>query len=401
MKSTHSLPLDGVRVLDLSRVFAGPMCAMALGDMGAEVIKIEHPQRGDDTRDWGLSLGPTNTTYFDTINRNKKSIGLDLKTAEGQDIVKRLVKDSDVVIQNFKYGDIEKMGLGYEDLKAINPGIIFCSITGYNHHTDEAARPGYDLVIQGEAGLMSLSGEFGQGPLKFGVAIVDMFTGMHSAQAILAALYERHRTQKGRHIQMALYDSGILINSYYAMDAIWTQKDTVKYGNNHPSIMPYGVFEASDGPLVIAVGNNAQFDRFCDDVIKRPDLTKDERFRNNRLRGENREVLRPIIIEEIQKRTRRELLDALAAATIPCGEVLGIFEALQSERTKKIGIVSSTTTAEGIEKPVLGTPYQFDGERAPVRHVAPVLGQDTNRILSDILGYDEAAITALRQKKII
>lgn len=399
--STPSLPLHGVRVLDLSRVFAGPMCAMALGDMGAEVIKVEHPQRGDDTRDWGLRLGPTNTTYFDTINRNKKSITLDLKTPEAQDIVKQLVKESDVVIQNFKYGAIEKMGLGYEDLKKINPGIVYCSITGYNHHTPEAARPGYDLVIQGEAGLMGLNGEFGQGPLKFGVAVVDMFTGMHSAQAILAALFDRFRTQKGRHIQMALYDCGLLINSYYGMDALVLQEDPQKYGNAHPSIMPYGVFEALDGPLVIAVGNNAQFERFCAEVIQRPDLAADERFKTNTSRAEHRDTLRPILLAEIAKHTRVELLHRLSQAGIPCGEVLGILDALKSERTKQAGLLSSTTTAEGKEKPVLCPPYQFDGVRAPVRHVAPTLGQDTQTVLKEVLGLAPETIAELAQKQII
>lgn len=399
--STQSLPLNGVRVLDLSRVFAGPMCAMALGDMGAEVIKVEHPQRGDDTRDWGLRLGPTNTTYFDTINRNKKSITLDLKTPEAQDIVKELVKKSDVVIQNFKYGAIEKMGLGYEELKKINPGIVYCSITGYNHHTPEAARPGYDLVIQGEAGLMGLNGEFGQGPLKFGVAVVDMFTGMHSAQAILAALFDRFRTQKGRHIQMALYDCGLLINSYYGMDALVMQEDPQKYGNAHPSIMPYGVFEAQDGPLVIAVGNNAQFARFCAEVIQRPDLAADERFKTNTSRAEHRDILRPILLEEIAKHTRTELLHRLTQAGIPCGEVLGILDALKSERTQQAGLLSSTLTAEGKEKPVLCPPYQFDGERAPVRYVAPTLGQDTQNVLQEVLGLSADAIKTLAQKQII
>lgn len=399
--STQSLPLNGVRVLDLSRVFAGPMCAMALGDMGAEVIKVEHPQRGDDTRDWGLRLGPTNTTYFDTINRNKKSITLDLKTPEAQDIVKQLVKESDVVIQNFKFGAIEKMGLGYEDLKKINPGIVYCSITGYNHHTPEAARPGYDLVIQGEAGLMGLNGEFGQGPLKFGVAVVDMFTGMHSAQAILAALFDRFRTQKGRHIQMALYDCGLLINSYYGMDALVMQEDPQKYGNAHPSIMPYGVFEAQDGPLVIAVGNNAQFARFCSEVIQRPDLAADERFTTNTSRAEHRDILRPMLLAEIAKHTRVDLLQRLAQAGIPCGEVLGILDALKSERTKQAGLLSSTLTAEGKEKPVLCPPYQFDGERAPVRYVAPTLGQDTQNVLQEVLGLSPEAIDALAEKQII
>src|SRR5690606_15239538 len=211
--SADLLPLAGVRVLDLSRVFAGPFCTMALGDLGAEIIKVEHPVRGDDTRDWGMHVCPTRTTYFNCANRNKRSITLDLRSEAGQDIARKLAEQCDVVIQNFKFGGAEKMNLGYEQIKQIRPDVVYCSISGYDRNGPEASRPGYDLVLQAETGLMHINGEAHQPPLKFGTSVVDMFTGMYAAQAILAALFQRQHTGQGRHIEMALFDSGISITA--------------------------------------------------------------------------------------------------------------------------------------------------------------------------------------------
>ncbi|MEJ8825361.1 CaiB/BaiF CoA-transferase family protein [Variovorax humicola] len=391
------LPLAGVRVLDLSRVLAGPMCAQALGDLGAEVIKIEHPGRGDDTRDWGLRVGSRNTAYFNSANRNKQSVGVDLQKPEGQRLVRELARKSDVVIQNFKFGGIAKMGLDYESLKAINPGLVYCSITGYRTDGPEAARPGYDLVVQGEAGLMALNGEEGQGPLKFGVAAVDMFTGMYSAQAILAALFDRHRTGHGRHVEMALYDCGLMITAYYGMEALLMGNDPPKYGNAHPSIVPYGVFDAADGPLVITVGNNAQFQRFCIEVLERADLAADERFATNLARSQNRHVLLPELRAELARRPRELLLARLTAAGIPCGEVLGLLEALQSQRSTEAGLLAELPNPETGRVQVLAPPYRIDGQRMPVRAAPPLLAQDTDSVLGDLLGMDAQAIGALRQ----
>ena len=392
------LPLTGVRVLDLSRVLAGPLCGMVLGDLGADVIKVEHPVRGDDTRDWGTRIGTTETAYFNSMNRNKRSVALDLQTAQGQRLARDLALKCDVVIQNFKFGGVEKMGLGYAQLKALKPGIIYCSISGYDRTGPEAGRPGYDLVVQGEAGLMAMNGEAGQAPLKFGVAAVDLFTGMYAAQGVLAALYERERTGTGRHVEMALFDCGLMITSYYGMEALLTGEDPPKYGNAHPSIIPYGVFEAADGPLVITVGNNAQFQRFCTDVIDRPDIAQDERFRTNPLRGANRAVLVPELDREIARRPRKELLQRLAAAGIPCGEVLGLLDALTSERTVRGGLVTTQPhpdTAAGTV-PVLSPPYRFDGVRTPVRSAPPQLGKDTGEVLGELLGLSQEKLAALK-----
>jgi crotonobetainyl-CoA:carnitine CoA-transferase CaiB-like acyl-CoA transferase len=400
-EQTMKLPLSGIRVLDLSRVLAGPLCGQALGDFGAEVIKVEHPTRGDDTRDWGLRVGETETAYFNSMNRNKRSVTVDLQSAQGQALVFDLAKQCDVVLQNFKYGGVEKMGLGYEQIKAVKPDIIYCSVSGYDRTGPEAARPGYDLVVQGEAGLMAMNGEPTQSPLKFGVAVVDLFTGMYAAQAVLAALYERQNTGQGRHIEMALFDCGLMLTAYYGLESLLMQKDPPRYGNAHPSIVPYGVFDAADGPLVITVGNNAQFDRFCREVIERNDLAEDDRFKTNLVRGQNRDVLVPEILKEIKKRPRGLLLKRLAAAGIPCGEVLGLFEAMTSERAVKGGLVTQQPHPIAGQTHVLAPPYRLDGQRLPIRHAPPVLGEGTGEILKDLLGMNADQVLALHQQGVI
>lgn len=398
MTDNISLPLAGVRVLDLSRVLAGPWCAMVLGDLGAEVIKVEHPLRGDDTRDWGMRIGSTETAYFNSVNRNKRSVCLDLKTPEGQDLARALVKKSDIVIQNFKFGDIERLGLGYAQLSADQPGLIYCSITGYDRTGPEAARPGYDLVIQGEAGLMAINGEPTQPPLKFGIAAVDMMTGMYAAQGVLASLYERQITGKGRHIGMALFDCGLMITAYYGLEALLRGEDPPRFGNAHPSIMPYGVYEAEDGPLVVAVGNNAQFVRFCTDVIGRPDIAADERFKTNLLRTTHRDLLMPEIRSELGRRKRRDLLDRMSSAGIPCGEVAGLHEALTSRRAIDSGLVATMPHPEVGSVSVLASPYRFDGERLPVRSAPPQLGEGTNDVLQDLLGLSDDKVAGLKSR---
>ncbi len=395
------LPLDGIRVLDLSRVLAGPMCAMALADLGAEVIKVEHPKRGDDTRDWGLRVGKTETAYFNSANRNKESVCLDLDSPEGQSLARDLAAHCDVVVQNFKFGGAEKLGVGYEQIRALKPDIVYCSISGYDRSGPEAARPGYDLVIQGEAGLMAINGDAHLPPLKFGVAAVDLFTGMYSAQAILAALFDRQRTGQGRHIEMALFDCGLMITSYYGLEALLMGRDPPRWGNAHPSIIPYGVFEAQDGPLVIAVGNNAQFERFCRAVIDRPDLADDERFKTNLGRGANRQVLVEQLNAEIGRRPRRELLDRLSRAGIPCGEVLGLLEALNSRRSIEGGLVTEQPHPVAGSTHVLAPPYKFDGQRLPVRNPPPQLGKDTDAVLGRMLGIDGERLKELREKGIV
>ena len=394
-------PLQGVRVLDLSRVFAGPLCGMVLADFGAEVIKVEHPGRGDDTRDWGMRIGKTETTYYNSMNRNKRSITVDLQTPEGVKIIHDLLPQCDVVVQNFKTGGAEKLGLGYEQLKAIKPDLIYCSVAGYDSSGPEAKRPGYDLVIQGESGLMALNGEANTPPLKFGVAVVDLMTGMYAAQAVLAALFQRTRTGKGRHIEMALYDCGLMITGYYGLDAMLLGHDPQRYGNAHPSIVPYGMYDAADGPLIIAVGNNAQFDKFCRQVIERPDIVEDPRFATNVERAKNRLVLGPMLKELIAGFARDVLLQRMTAAGIPCGKVAGLHEALTSERTRRGGLLQELPHPVAGSTHVFAPPYRLDGQRLPIRNAPPTLGEGTREVLQQLLQLSEPELQALRDKGVL
>ena len=394
-------PLEGVRVLDLSRVFAGTLCGQVLADFGADVIKVEHPGRGDDTRDWGMRIGKTETTYYNSMNRNKRSITVDLQTPEGVKIIHSLLPQCDVVIQNFKTGGAEKLGLGYEQLKAIKPDLIYCSVAGYDSSGPEAKRPGYDLVIQGESGLMALNGEANTPPLKFGVAVVDLMTGMYAAQAVLAALFQRTRTGKGRHIEMALYDCGLMITGYYGLDAMLLGHDPQRYGNAHPSIVPYGMYDAADGPLIIAVGNNAQFDKFCRQVIERPDIVEDPRFATNVERAKNRLVLGPMLKELIAGFARDVLLQRMTAAGIPCGKVAGLHEALTSERTRRGGLLQELPHPVAGSTHVFAPPYRLDGQRLPIRNAPPTLGEGTREVLQQLLQLSEPELQALRDKGVL
>jgi len=398
-----ALPLQGVRVLDLSRVFAGPLCGQTLADLGAEVIKVEHPRRGDDTRDWGLRIGQTETTYYNSMNRNKRSITLDLKTPQAQHIIYELLAQSDVVIHNFKHGDAERMGLGYEQLKARKPDLIYCAITGYDSSGPEAARPGYDLVVQAEAGLMAMNGDAAMPPLKFGMAVVDMMTGMYAAHAVLAALFARERTGAGRLIEMALYDCGLTVTGYCGLDALQLGEDPPRYGNAHPSIVPYGMYEALDGPLIIAVGNNAQFAKFCREVVQRPDIADDPRYTTNVERAKHRQALTPLLTDLIRALPREVLLERLMAAGIPCGRVSGLHEALTSERTRRSQLVQHLphpATANGTT-PVLAPPWRMDGTRLPVRNAPPTLGEGTRDILQRLLAMSDEQLRDLQMEGVL
>ena len=399
------LPLQGVRVLDLSRVFAGPLCGQVLADFGAEVIKVEHPGRGDDTRDWGLRIGKTETTYYNGMNRNKRSITLDLQSPEGLRIVQQLLPQVDVLIHNFKTGGAEKLGLGHEQLKAFKPDLIYCAIAGYDSSGPEAARPGYDLVIQGEAGLMALNGDAHMPPLKFGVAVVDMMTGMYAAQAVLAALFRRDRTpgptRQGQLIEMALYDCGLMVTGYYGLDALLLGKDPQRYGNAHPSIVPYGMFEASDGPLIIAVGTNSQFEKFCRLVVMRPDIVEDPRYTTNVARARHRETLVPLVTELIRQFPRDLLLERLTAQGIPCGQVAGLHEALTSERTQRGRLVQEMPHPVAGSTHVFAPPYRLDGQRLPIRNAPPTLGEGTREVLNRLLDLSDTQLERLRAQGVL
>lgn len=381
MKS--DLPLKGVKVLDLSRVLAGPLSAMVLGDLGADVVKVEHPERGDDTRDWGLSIAPKETTYYYSLNRNKRSIAIDLNSETGQETLRALVREADVLVENFISGKMEQFNLSYEALKQLNPKLVYCAISGYDREGKEADRPGYDIVIQGETGVMSINGEADRPPVKFGVAAVDHYTGMYAAQAILAALYQAQKTGEGTRIDLALYDCGVLFSSYYGLEALMEGSNPQRYGNAHPSVVPYGVFDAADGSLVIAVGNNRQFRLFCTDVLGRNDLAADARFETNIKRMENRDALTTQLNIELIKYKKDDLLDKLSACGIPCGLVLGLHEALASQRTSDTGLLQKHTHPVAGEVTVMAPPWRLDGVR-PNAARPPMLGEHTEEVLAEI-----------------
>lgn len=373
----RSGPLNGIKVLDLSRVLAGPLAAMVLGDLGADIIKVERPVQGDDTRDFGVRIGESETTYYYAFNRNKRSITIDITTEHGRELVRKLAADADVVVENMKPGGMEKFGLGFETLRKANPGLIYCAISGYDKDGPEASRSGYDIVAQGECGLMAINGEAERPPVKFGVAAVDMFTGMYAAQAILGALVEKQRTGRGQRVDLALHDCGMMISSYCAIEALFTGKDPVRYGNDHPSVVPYGVFHAKDGPVVIAVGTTKQFRLVCSEVLGRPDIAEDARYQSNILRAQNRETLLPLMNAEFAKLERSDLIARLKAAGVPCGEVLELRDALDNPRAAHLIHEHEHPHAGTVR--YFGSPWRFDGERVEVTP-PPRLGEHTAEI---------------------
>lgn len=389
------LPLAGVRVLDLSRVFAGPQCAMILGDLGADVIKIEHHERGDDTRDWGIKVGSSETTYFNTMNRNKRSVTLNLDTAAGRDLLRQLVQHCDVLIHNFKRGDERKFGIAAQQVRSINPRMIYCSIGGYVSWGSENTRSGYDVVIQAEAGLMSINGGSTQPPMKVGVAVIDMLTGMYAAHAVLAALYQRNATGQGAVIEQALYDSGVMSTCSYALDALHLGRDPARYGNDHSSIVPYGLFQAADGPLIIAVGNNAQYRAFCLTILQCPALWEEPDYQTNQGRLARRDELIALLQTQLRLHCRDELISRMHAAGIPCGEVVGVHAAMTSKRTREAELVQMMPHPEVDEIAVIAPPYIMNGTRLPVRQRPPRPGEHNYAVLHEVLGLEHADVQQL------
>lgn len=389
-------PLAGVRILDLSRVLAGPWCTQILGDLGADIIKVEHPNRGDDTRGWGRAITATETTYYLAANRNKRSIAVDLRHNDGQRIVRELAGECDVLVENFKLGGLVKYGLDYQSLSADLPGLIYCSVSGYGRTGPLAARPGYDVLIQAESGLMSITGEKNGPPTKYGVAVSDITTGMYSAQAVLAALLVKERTGKGQHIDMALLDCSIAILANMATTALIFDTQPERFGNAHPDVVPYQTFAASDGEVVIAVGNDSQYKRFAREVLERPDLADDPRYQTNIGRIDHREELIPAISNIMATRAREDWISRLEAAGIPGGKVRTLPESLGSEEASARGMVQSATLADGTDIKLAASPINLS--ETPVRGpmAPPQIGQHTDEILREVLGAKPKRIDELR-----
>src|SRR4051794_8152463 len=317
-------PLDGVRVLDLSRVLAGPYCTMLLADLGAEVIKVERPGVGDETRAWGPPYAGGESAYYMSVNRSKRSVAIDLSTKEGQQQARDLAADSHIVIENFRVGTADKMGLGYDDVAKLNPRVIYCSITGFGSDRQPAGRPGYDFVAQAESGLMSITGAADGEPMKVGVAVVDVLTGLHASAAILAALYQG----EGERIEVSLLDSALAALVNVAQNTLVTGEEPRRHGNAHPNIVPYETFEAKDGWLAIAAPNDGLYQKLCE-VLDAPEL-RDERFSTNPKRVENRQTLIPLIASRIEEKTAEEWLQALEEAGVPAGKIRSVPDALKA-----------------------------------------------------------------------
>ena len=374
------LPLEGVRILDLSRVLAGPYTTMVLGDLGADVIKVEHPERGDDTRHWGPPFTGGESAYFLSVNRNKRSISADLKEPEDLEKIKQLAAGADVVIENMKRGALEKFGLGYEELREANPGLVYCSITGFGPGKDEQ-RPGYDFLVQARAGIMGITGfpEPNGQPTKVGVAIADIVCGLYAATAILAALRRRDATGEGARIEVPLFESTLGWLANRGQEYLVSGEDTGRMGNGHPTIVPYQTFDASDKQIAVAVGNDAQFERLCE-AIGREDLAQDERYATNPDRVANRQELVEALQRELSEQTAEEWVEKIRGVGIPCGPVNTLAEALADEH------LASTDMLQEIEHPLAGvlqmlaSPVLLDGERPPIRRPPPTLGQHNDEV---------------------
>jgi crotonobetainyl-CoA:carnitine CoA-transferase CaiB-like acyl-CoA transferase len=374
-------PLSGLRVLDLSRVLAGPYCTMMLADLGAEVIKVEQPGSGDETRGWGPPFVGDDAAYYLAVNRSKRSVALDLKDASDREAVLRLAERSDVVIQNFRPGTIGRLGLGYETLRARQPELVYCSLTGFGSDREPADRPGYDFIGQAESGLMHITGD--REPTKAGVAVVDILTGLNAAVAILAALRRRSETGDGEHVEVSLLDSGLASLINVAQAALLTGVEAHRYGNAHPHIVPYQTFATSDGWIAIAAANDALYRRLCG-ALERPDLADDERFRLNAGRVRNRETLVPLLAQLFRERSTDAWVAALGAVGVPAGKVRGVIEAF--EAAAAAGRPATVRVAHPVagELELVASPIRL--ERASLRPAAPppLLGQDTMEVLRDL-----------------
>lgn len=396
--------LDGIRVLDLSRILAGPWCTQNLADLGADVIKIERPRVGDDTRAWGPpflkdgdGVDTNESAYYLSANRNKRSVEADMATPEGAALIRELAAVSDILVENFKVGGLAKYGLDYASLQAINPRLIYCSVTGFGQDGPFARRPGYDFMIQGMGGLMSITGERddlpGGGPQKAGVAVTDIVTGMYATVAILAALQERHRSGLGQHLDIALLDSHVALlanqNSNYFNSGV----APTRAGNAHQNVVPYQVFAASDGHLIVATGNESQYRAYCT-AIGAAELGDDPRFATNRLRVTHRDALVALLAEIMRQGKRDDWIARLEAVGVPCGPINDIAQAFAHPQVAARQLRRDLPHPSGSVAPVTASPLRFSASPVVYRRAPPLLGQHTEEVLREVLGKSPEAIAA-------
>ncbi|MDN7428262.1 CoA transferase [Burkholderia sp. AU16741] len=403
--------LSHIRVLDLTRVLAGPWCAQTLADFGADVIKVERPGAGDDTRHWGPpylkdadGADTAEAAYYLAANRNKRSVTIDIATPDGQRIVRELAAQSDVVLENYKVGQLKKYGLDYESLRAVKPDLVYCSVTGFGQTGPYAHRAGYDFIVQGIGGFMSITGERdgepGGGPQKAGVAIADLATGLYSTIAVLAALAHRDRTGEGQYIDMALLDVQVALLANMNTNFLASGKPPVRWGNAHPNIVPYQTFQTRDGWIIVAVGNDGQFRKFVE-AGGRAELADDERFATNPSRVRHRDTLVPILAEMVKARDKADWIGALEAAGVPCGPINELDEVFDNEQVVARGMQVSLPHPCGADVKLVRNPIRMSATPPDARTAPPLLGAQTEDVLRDMLGYDDVRIAALKAKQAI
>jgi crotonobetainyl-CoA:carnitine CoA-transferase CaiB-like acyl-CoA transferase len=400
-------PLTHIRVLDLSRVLAGPWAGQNLADLGAEVIKIERPGAGDDSRAFGppwvkdgAGRDTTDSAYFTSANRGKKSVTVNIATAEGQALVRELARKSDVLIENYKYGDLARYGLAYGDLREVNPKLIYCSVTGFGHTGPYRERPGYDFMIQGMGGMMSVTGEPDGEPQRAGVPIADIITAMYASVAICAALAHRERSGTGQHLDLALLDSQIALLAYQNTNYFATGVPPRRIGNLHPNIVPYQPFRAADGELILACGNDNLYRKFCE-AAGCPELASDPRFATNGKRVENRAELTRLLAAVFAKRTKREWLEVLDTAGVPNGPINDVAQVFEEPQVQARGVRIELEHGAAGRLPMVASPMRFSATPVDYRRAPPLLGEHTAEVLRELLGKTEAEIAALRAARVI
>ena len=399
--------LKGIKVVDLSRILAGPWASQMLADMGAEVIKVERPKKGDDTRHWGPPFikpaqgdEPAQAAYYHCANRNKQSIAIDITQAQGQKVIKDMIAKADVLIENYKVGGLEKYGLSYQQVKAINPKLVYCSITGFGQSGPYAHKAGYDAMIQGEGGLMSLTGEPAGSPMKVGVAVIDVMTGLYSANAILAALMARNHTEQGQHIDIALLDVQVATLANQAMNYLATDENPTRLGNGHPNIVPYQTFATNDGSLILAIGNDQQFEKFCH-AAKCTELATDSFYQTNQLRVENRTMLIPILAGIIANKSTEYWVATLEAIAVPCGPVNTLEQVFKHPQVQHRKMVKQIPDKDGTLIKTVASPINLSETPIQYKHAPPNIGEHTQQILSQFLAYDEESINVLVASRIV
>jgi len=399
--------LAGIKVVDLSRILAGPWASQMLADLGAQVTKVEQPNKGDDTRYWGppfiheaTAEQPPQAAYFHCANRNKQSIAIDITHADGQQIICDLIKDADVLIENFKVGGLAKYGLDYASLKRLHPKLVYCSITGFGQTGPSADKAGYDAMIQGEGGLMSITGSPDGEPMKVGVALVDIMTGLYACNAILAALMARHQSQKGQHIDIALLDVQMATLANQGMNFLATGTNPDRLGNGHPNIVPYQTFATSDGSLILAVGNDSQFAKFCQ-AIGRAELTGDPRFTNNAQRVVNRSELVPLIAAALAAQPTCFWIDELEKVAVPCGPVNTLEQVFNHPQLKHRQMVRQVPDGEDNMFDTIASPINLSDNKVEYRSAPPELGEHTRQVLVDEMGVSLSDFDGLVKRGVI